>query len=166
MLCSFYSLQQRKTSPLWQNLFPDWLALLQVFCQKEWDCDQTGRWLKGRLAKATHGKCQYTTFIKTYWCKFCHGFWLRLLTMPPIIEKSRFEMLVVVAVLVWCSTGRYHTDILKLDYFALSKLLFWNSAQEKVQKLHLKSHIMCEKLVKMHNFLVDTYNSQEFAQTN
>ena len=37
-------------------------------------------------------------------------------------------------------------DILKIDFFAQSKLEFWNFAQENLEKSHLKSHNMCERL--------------------
>ena len=36
-------------------------------------------------------------------------------------------------------------DILKVDFFARSKLNFSNFAQEKVEKYHKKSPNMCEK---------------------
>ena len=35
------------------------------------------------------------------------------------------------------------SDILKVDFFAWSKLEFWSFAQEKMQKSHQKNHIIC-----------------------
>ena len=37
------------------------------------------------------------------------------------------------------------TDILKVDFYARSKINFSNFAQEKVEKYHYKSLNMCEK---------------------
>ena len=46
------------------------------------------------------------------------------------------------------------TDILKVNFFAQSKLQFSNFAQEKVQKLHLKSYNMCELCIKKNEEVV------------
>ena len=61
-------------------------------------------------------------------------------------------------------------DILKVDFFARSKIEFLNFAQEKVPKSQ-QIHIICVnqeentvKEVKIHDFFVCTFKSQDFAQ--